>query len=160
MRSFSFVQIVFGLSLLACVLVVALPAFSRNLHASYAIEATDGLAELGARAVQFARDRPSADAFPPSAPWTPSEPPRGVATVDPPGAWDASTWQALGFRPVPDETPHRFAFRFESTKSRFVATAQGDLDGDGVRSTFEITGISSETGPIVSPGMYVEAEFE
>jgi hypothetical protein len=45
--------------------------------------------------------------------------------------------------------PHGFSFEFESQlgeeRSTFVARAHGDLDGDGVLSTFEITGESRAT---------------
>ena len=63
--------------------------------------------------------------------------------------------------------PHAYAFSFESTSggSAFVAQARGDLDGDGVLSTFEIRGRSGRDGaadpePTVLPGMYIEAELE
>jgi hypothetical protein len=47
----------------------------------------------------------------------------------------------LGFRFT---NPHAFAFTFESQcsaeQSSFTAIANGDLDGDGLLSTFEIRG--------------------
>jgi hypothetical protein len=42
--------------------------------------------------------------------------------------------------------PHSYSFAFDSVNNKaeahFVATAHGDLDGDGVLSTFQITGES------------------
>src|SRR6266540_3978067 len=75
-------------------------------------------------------------AFPPGAPLTPAEVPRGVRAEDPPGVWDQATWKALGFG---FDHAHAFSFAFESTpgpRARFKAIAHGDLDGDGVVSTF------------------------
>jgi hypothetical protein len=90
-------------------------------------------------------------------------PPRGTRQVDPPGTWDAATWRALTFLPAAEGVPHAYAFSFESAASgtAFVAQARGDLDGDGILSTFEIRG-QARPGekPSVVPGMYIESELE
>jgi hypothetical protein len=59
-------------------------------------------------------------------------------------------------RAFADGQPHAFAFGFDSTLSRtrsgFVAHAHGDLDGNGVVSTFEIRGhdvLGDPGGPAV-----------
>jgi hypothetical protein len=73
---------------------------------------------------------------------------------------------AVGFRAVPEGVAHAFAFGFDSTlgpsRSTFVARANGDLDGDGVTSTFEVRGhaAAGEAEPVIEPGMVVEAEVE
>ena len=90
--------------------------------------------------------------------WSPS---RSVTAE----AWDTPTWKALGFQPAVTGAPHAFAFSFDSTlgkaHSSFVASAHGDLDGDGLTSTFEVRGAVSATEKAhVEPGMYVEAEVE
>ena len=148
-------------------LAVAIPTFARELHASRFVEPVDGLGRLSAAAVAYAQDRPTREAFPATAPLTPSVPPRGVRTADPEGTWDAPTWRALKFRAVPEGVPHLFAFGFDSSlgpaRSAFVAHAHGDLDGDGVRSTFETRGhvtSGDPAGATLDPGMYVEAEVE
>ena len=58
-----------------------------------------------------------------------------------------------------------FAFSFSSNlspaRSIFAAQAHGDLDGDGLVSTFEVKGSAMPGTPaLVEPGLYVEAEFE
>jgi hypothetical protein len=148
-------------------LAVTIPAFVRELHASRFVEPVEGLTRMSAAAVAQAEGRPVADAFPPSAPLTPGPPPRGTREVDPPGAWDGPTWKALDFRPVPEGVPHAFSFGFETSHvpnhASFVAHAHGDLDGDGVTSTFEVRGhfaAEEPSGPVVDPGMYVEREVE
>jgi hypothetical protein len=162
MRRVTPVELAVGAAILGSLLAVAVPAFSRDLHASRFVEPTDGLARLGASAVAYAEAN---ERFPESAPLTPSAPARGTKEVDPPGTWDGPTWKALSFRPSPEGVPHAYAFSFESTAggSAFVAQARGDLDGDGVLSTFEIRGRTGRTDgekPAVAPGMYVEAELE
>src|ERR1017187_3270829 len=151
-------------------LAIAVPTFLREVHASRLVEPVDGLQRLGASAVAYAQERtstPGAPAFPPSAPLTPGAPPRGHCDVDPPNAWETPTWVALGFRPVPPGVPHCFSFAFDSVpsaaKATFRAHAHGDLDGDGVSSTFEVTGRAVEgdpRGPVLDPGMVGYSEVE
>jgi hypothetical protein len=148
-------------------LAITVPTFFREVHASRMVEPVEGLQRIGEAAVAYARTHPVAQGFPPSASLTPPTPPRGHCEPDPPGAWDSPTWQALDFRPVPEGAPHCFSFSFESTlsatRSTFRAQAHADLDGDGIPSTFEITGHYVEgdpKGPQVDPGMVVLSEVE
>lgn len=148
-------------------LAVMVPAFLHQLRASRFVEPIQGLERLGESAVAYAHEHPVGEAFPPSAALTPDAPPRGRCEVDPAGAWDGPTWRALDFRPVPAGDPHCFAFGFDSAlspaKSTFRAYAHGDLDGDGIVSTFEVTGehVSGDgRGPLLDPGMFVDAEVE
>lgn len=160
MRRLSAIEIAVGVALVGSLAAVAVPAFVSNVHASRFVEPTDGLARLGAAAVAYAEEN---GRFPPSAPLTPAAPPRGKKEIDPPGTWDAPTWQALGFRASAEGAPHAYAFSFDAPPDgrSFTAQARGDLDGDGVLSTFEIRGVAPPGGkPEVVPGMYVEAELE
>lgn len=160
-------------------LAIAIPTFARELHASRMVEPVDGLARLGASAVAYGREHSptsaapatpptqTAPVFPPSAPLTPGAPARGRCEIDPPDTWNGPTWTALGFRPVPEGTPHCFAFAFDSGSSQgkatFRAHAHADLDGDGIPSTFEVTGRYVEgdpRGPTLDPGMFVDSETE
>jgi hypothetical protein len=67
---------------------------------------------------------------------------------------------------VPEGEPHSFAFAFDADrapgKSTFVAHAHGDLNGNGVTSTFEVHGraIADEPGPVLEPGLYIQDEVE
>jgi type IV pilus assembly protein PilA len=166
-RNLSAVELCAAISLFATLLGVAIPTFAREMHRSRFVEATDGLNRIGGAAVAYAADRAVAQAFPPSVALTPATPPRGRCEVDPAGTWDGPTWTALAFAPAPPGTPHCFAFGFESAlspaRSTFRAQAHGDLDGDGVESTFEITGHSvagDAHGATVDRGMYVDSEVE
>ncbi len=161
----SFLEGGIALSVLSLLLAVAIPVFARELHASRFTEAASGVKSLGAAAVAYAEDKRVAEAFPVSAAMTPATAPRGNLETVTAEAWDTPTWKALAFQPAVTGAPHAFAFAFDSTlgtsRSTFVAHAHGDLDGDGVTSTFEVRGVVSSTEKVrVEPGMYVEAEVE
>jgi hypothetical protein len=146
------------------VVAIAVPAFFKNLSASKLSEPIDGLDRMVRSAVAYSEAHPQEISFPPSAPQTPAQVPRGVRALDPPEAWEHLTWRALDFR---FDEPHAFAFKFESqldpatSSMRFIASAHGDLDGDGVVSTFEVQGLhlAGEHARIL-PGMFIDREVE
>ena len=165
MRGLTAVEAALVFAIGGSLLAVAIPAFVRELRASRFAEPVEGLQRIGDGALAYSAGKATKDAFPPSAPLTPASPPRGTREADPPGAWDQPTWKALGFRAAPDGVPLAFAFGFDSVpgaaRSSFVAHAHGDLDGDGVRSTFELRGHAQDgEPPVIEPGRYVEAEVE
>jgi type IV pilus assembly protein PilA len=166
-RRFSLLELAIGLALVGSLLAIVMPSFAREIHASRTVEPVDGLHRIGAAAVAYAHDHAVAEAFPRTASLTPPAVPRGKCEADPPALWDQPTWRALDFTPAPVGSPHCFAFSFDSSlsaaRSAFRAQAHGDLDGDGVASTFEITGhdvAGDPTGPAVDPGMYIDSEIE
>ena len=166
-RRFSPVELAVGFALVGSLLAVVVPTFVREVHASRLVEPVDGLQRLGAAAVAYGRVHPASQGFPASAPLTPAAVPRGRCLPDDPGAWEHPTWRALDFRPVPEGAPHCFAFSFDSSLSPSISTfradAHGDLDGDGILSTFEVTGRyvdGDPKGPLLDPGMFVDSEVE
>lgn len=155
---FTPIELAIGVALLGSVTAVAVPTFVREVHASRLVEPVDGLARLGATTVAYAE---LAQRFPDTAPLTPSVPPRGKKEADPPGTWDHPTWKVLAFRPAAEGVPHAYSFALDSSGTTFTARARGDLDGDGVLSTFEVRGVARPGDPArLEPGMYVEAELE
>jgi type IV pilus assembly protein PilA len=166
-RSVSPIEAAIVFALAGSVLAVAVPTFVREVHASRLAEPIDGLKHIGAAAVEYAHEHPVGQGFPPSAPLTPATPPRGECRPDPPEIWEHPTWRALDFRPAAPGAPHCFAFAFDSTmtpaKATFVAHAHGDLDGDGITSTFQVSGAYVEgdpRGPVLEPGMIIDSEVE
>jgi hypothetical protein len=164
---FSPLELAIGFALIGSLLAIVVPTFARELHASRLVEPVGGLQRLGSAAVAYAQSRPVVEAFPPAAPLTPGAVPRGRCEVDLPAAWSHPTWLALDFTPGPAGVPHCFAFTFDSAlappRSTFRARAHGDLDGDGIPSTFEITGHVAEgdpAGAVVDPGMFIDSEVE
>ena len=159
-RGLTAVEIAVAVSIIGSLLAVAVPAFVQALSASRFVEATEGLDRMATAAVAIAA---RGETMPESAPLTPPTPPPGQKALDPPGLWDGPTWQALDhFRAAPEGVPHAFSFAFDRDgEKRFVGTAHGDLDGDGVTSTFEVRGgVASDGQARVEPGLYVEAEIE
>lgn len=75
--------------------------------------------------------------FPQSEPATPKDAKGcGSYAVDP-SQWDSPGWQALNFATY---NTHRYRYVFDSGPDGFTARAIGDLDCDGVTSTFEAIG--------------------
>lgn len=142
MRPLTVVETAVALSIAGSVLAIAVPAFVRNLHASRLSEPIDGLKRISARAALLA-DGPLKGLYPDSVGLTPEQVPQGTSVTDPPEIWEHPTWRALDFRIL---TPHRYSFAFESRNTKagstYEARAQGDLDGDGIHSTFSMSGQS------------------
>lgn len=164
MRALTAVQAAAIFGIAGSVLAVAVPSFIRSLSASKLSEPIDGLDRIVTNAVAYAQVHPQEISFPPTAPLTPPSVPRGVRAPDPPEAWEHLTWKCLDFGFT---EPHAFAFQFVSELDpntqamRFSAIAHGDLDGDGMLSTFEVKGEKLPgQSPRVLPGMFVEHEVE
>jgi hypothetical protein len=161
MRALSPVEGALAFAIGGSLLAVALPAFFRNLHASRVTEALDGLGQISARALQLSESAPASSAFPASAPLTPAAVPRATLVSDPPHTWDHPTWRLLGFG---FETPHAYSFQFDAENgpqgSRFTAQAHGDLDGDGVLSTFRTSGALRPGAPPTTGPLEVSREVE
>lgn len=161
MRALAPVEAALVFALAGSMLAVALPAFVRNLHASRMTEALDGLEQIAARAGALSDTAPLDAAYPASAPLTPTTVPRGELVVDPPHTWDHPTWRLLGFSKT---TLHAYSFQFDSVNapevSRFSAEAHGDLDGDGVTSTFRVSGSIRQGEPARREPLEVIREVE
>jgi type II secretory pathway pseudopilin PulG len=142
------------LGLLLCifgiVLAVFVPTFVRRVRVNKISEASELLQEMSGRAAAYyATAWASGNRFclPPGAGPTPSLP--TVDSADVVFADEAQTghqsWEALGFQP---DRPVRYSYSFSpgqhgcdlvgAGELRWVSfRAEGDLDGDGVRSVFE-----------------------
>jgi hypothetical protein len=160
-RSLTPVQLALAFALGGSVVAVAVPAFLENIRASRMAEPLDGLRRIATAANALAAGSPPELAYPDSVPLTPERVPQGGRVLDPPGTWSHSTWRRLGFS---WDVEHSYSFEFESHNSPkgavFVARAFGDLDGDGVRSTFSVSGeVQDGKEPVVFP-MSIQREVE
>jgi hypothetical protein len=161
MRVLTPVEAAIAFAIGGSVLAVFIPSFVRNLHASRLTEPLSGLEAISRRAAELAENAPQLQAFPDSAPLTPARVPRAELVTDPPGTWVHPTWRLLAFS---FDAPHAYSFEFESKNANDVSTykaaAHGDLDGDGVLSTFEITGSIRPGGPAKTLPLEVVREVE
>ena len=162
MRSMSPVELALIASLGGVALAASAPTFLTELQASRMSEAIKGVEDISVGAVAHAQGTELPASFPPPAPLTPAEVPRGIVVEDPPDTWDTPTWKALNFR---FDRPHRYSYQFDvaADPSRiwFQATAHGDLNGDGILSTFQLAGERRVDGEaVVLPGLHIHREVE
>ena len=141
-------------------LAVGIPDFVRDLNASRRVEPIDGLNSIDAAAAARV-EKGGMKVYPDSAPRTPREVPVGAPALDPPGAWEHPTWVSLG---LSFTRPHSYSFEFQSDRrgrrSKYVAVARGDLDGDGQLSEFSIRGeVVDGQAPVTFP-MEMRREVE
>lgn len=136
---------------------VAVPAFMKYIKKSKAAEARDNvkrLAELAAR--RAASGEPLVPA-----PLTPANPTACCERCDDPTAWQTPAWQSVGFSPG---GPHYYAYELEvvsrGTDLEFTARAVGDLDCDGVYSTFEMPFRRQGSAPPSAADLFVDNELE
>lgn len=160
-RSLSAVETVAIIATVGSVVAVTVPAFVSNLRASRLSEPVEALSMIARNATLYAVGRPARLAYPDSVGLTPARVPAGQRVTDAPGTWDHHTWRRLDFRM---NGPHGFCYEFESHKagnaSAFSVRAHGDLDGDGVTSTFEITGASRDSEEPTIGELRVHREVE
>lgn len=136
--------------LLATVLAIFIPTFARRIRTNKIDEAPELLSELSARTAAYyatSSDGQRTGCLPPPAGPTPLNPDVEAEAIDfaSSDAVGHETWEALGFRP---ERPIRYSYSYvpsthgcglgaEGPPVTISFRAHGDLDGDGVRSTFE-----------------------
>jgi type II secretory pathway pseudopilin PulG len=134
------------LSLSGVVLAVFIPTFMRRVRTNKIHEAAELLSEMSRRASAY-YERHERDCLPAGAGPTPESPTVESHEVD---FWSPETpghgiWRALEVRP---ERPIRYSYEYAPSASgcglsksetpvSIVFRARGDLDGDGVLSTFE-----------------------
>jgi hypothetical protein len=138
---------------------VAIPAFMRYLQLAQTSEAEQFIKRMsdGARAYYHSPTQPDLTPVPKQFPSESVGPTPPVGTCCANGGtcladsslWGHPTWQALNFS---IEDPHRYSYQYEVIDGGkgFVARAIGDLDCDGVFSTFEVTGQVAGDGSVQS----------
>jgi type II secretory pathway pseudopilin PulG len=145
------IEVALLLSLIGIVLAVFVPTFLRRVRINKITEASELLHEMSNRAAAYyatSWDNGERYCLPPSAGPTPAEPTVDLAEVDFFADDQAghTTWETLGFQP---EHPVRYSYSFVPSQygcdligsddlGSVSFRAEGDLDGDGVPSTFEL----------------------
>jgi len=149
---FTLIELMIVVAIIGILAAVAVPAFMRYIKKSKTAEATQLLSSIskGAQVYYSEIHNGVSHQFPASIGFTPADKCclTGKCLVDATN-WEYDRWQALGFS-IND--PHHYRYKFESTNvaypgtSSFLATAEGDLDCDGVPSTWTLYGESTEAG--------------
>jgi type II secretory pathway pseudopilin PulG len=138
---------------------VAIPAFMKNARKAKTTEATVNIKKMYDGAVAYYAEN---QAFPRS---TEITPPLGSCcnasahkcTPDP-ALWSAEGWQQLRFSM---DDPHYYSYQYQSDGKTFSVDAYGDLNCNGVYSTFEMVGSITADGSVTPPvGLYKENELE
>lgn len=143
---------------------LAIPSFMKYIARSKTTEAVMGLKKIHDGARSYYEEGPKK--FPPSAPMTPAagsccgQP--GDRCAPNPQAWAGEGWSALKFSM---DEPHRYSYEFisvgEGATATFTARAVGDLDCDGVYSTYEAYGSIDPSGYLIgSSAIAKENELE
>lgn len=161
-RGFTFAELLATIgfiSILASLAMYGVARYLRHSKTTEAIAQTTAIAEAACAyydqsdANQPAGTKPDAAKamrhFPPSSRASvPADPQkvRGRRFQSGLGDWSTSPWLDMGFKIM---TPQYYAYSFESVGSgpsaQATATAHGNLDGNGVQSTFRVTAAPDET---------------
>ncbi len=80
---------------------------------------------------------------------------RGKKYMSSPEEWTEDAPKHAGFACLgfSNLAPQYYVYDYRATKTAFSATARGDLDGDGVASTFEIRGNVTGGAVLLSPSI-------
>jgi hypothetical protein len=146
---------------------IAIPAMMKYARRSKTTEATTNVTKLVSAATLY-REAHAKDgarfAFPATTPWTPQngccgQPSDRCAPVS--DAFKHPTWKALSFSL---DDPHYYQYRFTSTgkgpKAHFIVEARGDLDCDGIYSSFKREGSIASDGSVTITDLKTENETE
>ena len=163
-RGLTPLELAIAISVLGCALAATVPACIRAMHAARTAEAVDDVEQVLRASIQRRNDDPKTALLP--APLTPSIVPRGEPAWDPEGTWEHPTWKAIHFS---IDTPHWYAYQLDvdpDPQTSLRAIAHGDLDGDGVLSTFERDAVVDPSAPVgattvvAKPGLIVTNDLE
>jgi type IV pilus assembly protein PilA len=177
-KGFTLIELMIVVAIIGILAAVAIPAFMKYIRRSKTSEATMNVRKIFDSSVSYYDEEHSnrdgtilARQFPEQIGQTPAAP--GTACnagtsqkIKPAAApWSAGTWQALNFA-VDD--PHYYVYSYDSTgsgapgkNSKFTARANGDLDCNGVFSTFERVGtIDANNNVNGGAGLFAQSELE
>ena len=151
-RGFTLLELMIVVAIIGILAAIAIPAFMKYIKKAKSSEARQQLEKMSAGARTYFLDEQvlpgQIQPLPPQFPGTIGATPAatccnaGVQKCTPDASlWTAATWLDLKFS-MDDPHYYRYEFVSEGTSvdSVFTARALGDLDCDGILSTFEVFG--------------------
>lgn len=169
----SLIEAALLLCLVGIVLAIFVPTFTRRVRANKINEASELLQDLSARTAAYyatSWDDERRHCLPPGAGPMPAVPSVEAESVDflSAEAEGHETWQALGFQP---DRPIRYSYTYVPSQhgcdligreglGTVSFRAEGDLDGDGVRSTFERRATLGPDGWLQADVLHVHQRVE
>jgi type IV pilus assembly protein PilA len=170
-NGFTLVELMIVVAIIGVLASLAIYGVARYLKHAKTAEATRSLGaiENGARQ-QYQRETPWGDAdsqqwvhtFCPSDGPTPATPPMASKAPFVVGQWNTPGWTCLKFF-MAGPTFYSYAYTSNSgtgTDAKYAAEAFGDLDGNGVNSTFRVSGIGGQQGDAIRASMLAINEDE
>ena len=151
---FTLVELMIVVVILGVLAGIAVPAFDRYVKRSKSAEALGNLGKLmqGENAYFWQSTTVTSVGFASAGPTPAGAPGSAKFPAQPTSFVSDSGWSALGFA-----LENRFYYQYQATGSptAFTASAQGDLDGDGIRSTFSYNGAATNGEVQVNPVVIV-----
>jgi prepilin-type N-terminal cleavage/methylation domain-containing protein len=171
-QGFTLIELIIVVAILLILGLVAVPAFVKYLRRTKTQEAVDNVRKLFDSSVAYFESEHKSKSgavlprqFPASVGRTPAEPcckTKGKKCIPKKDTFENPTWSALNFS---IEDPFYFQYQYDSSgtdaASKFEASAFGDLDCDGIFSTYTRSGtITNENSVSGGAGLVTKNDIE